>query len=420
MRRLVAAAESAAIGYGGVSLVARATGVSRRAITAGMKELSQQEVSPEPLPAQSRIRRKGAGRKRTVEKDPSLREDLDRLVDPVTRGDPESPLRWTCKSVRKLAEELRREGHAVSYQTVAELLHEMDYSLQANQKTLEGSQHADRNQQFEYINRKAQRYLKQGEPVISVDTKKKELVGDFKNSGREWQPQGEPEQVQVHDFEIRQPDKGKVAPYGVYDLGRNVGWVSVGVDHDTAEFAVESIRRWWRWMGRRSYPKAKRVLITADSGGSNGARVRLWKWELQQLADETGLEISVCHFPPGTSKWNKIEHRLFSFISQNWRGKPLISHQVIIDLIASTTTTTGLTVKSKLDTNIYEQGLKVSDQQMAELQLRKEKFHGDWNYRILPRSCLGYLLTIPNSDKSVKRPALMTMLPIVEQSEEDR
>jgi hypothetical protein len=386
MRRLVAAAESAAIGYGGVSLVARATGVSRRAITAGMKELSQQEVSPEPLPAQPRIRRKGAGRKRTVEKDPSLREDLDRLVDPVTRGDPESPLRWTCKSVRKLAEELRREGHAVSYQTVAELLHEMDYSLQANQKTLEGSQHADRNQQFEYINRKAQRYLKQGEPVISVDTKKKELVGDFKNSGREWQPQGEPEQVQVHDFEIRQPDKGKVAPYGVYDLGRNVGWVSVGVDHDTAEFAVESIRRWWRWMGRRSYPKAKRVLITADSGGSNGARVRLWKWELQQLADETGLEISVCHFPPGTSKWNKIEHRLFSFISQNWRGKPLISHQVIIDLIASTTTTTGLTVKSKLDTNIYEQGLKVSDQQMAELQLRKEKFHGDWNYRLLPRS----------------------------------
>ena len=386
MRRLVAAAESAAIGYGGVSLVARATGVSRRAITAGIKELSQQEVSPEPLPAQPRIRRKGAGRKRTVEKDPSLREDLDRLVDPVTRGDPESPLRWTCKSVRKLAEELRREGHAVSYQTVAELLHEMDYSLQANQKTLEGSQHADRNQQFEYINRKAQRYLKQGEPVISVDTKKKELVGDFKNSGREWQPQGEPEQVQVHDFEIRQPDKGKVAPYGVYDLGRNVGWVSVGVDHDTAEFAVESIRRWWRWMGRRSYPKAKRVLITADSGGSNGARVRLWKWELQQLADETGLEISVCHFPPGTSKWNKIEHRLFSFISQNWRGKPLISHQVIIDLIASTTTTTGLTVKSKLDTNIYEQGLKVSDQQMAELQLRKEKFHGDWNYRLLPRS----------------------------------
>ena len=386
MRRLVAAAESAAIGYGGVSVVARATGVSRRAITEGMKELSQQKVSREPLPAQSRIRRKGAGRKRTVDKDPGLREDLDRLVDPATRGDPESPLRWTCKSVRMLAEELRHEGHAVSYQTVAELLHEMDYSLQANQKKLEGSQHADRNQQFEYINRKAQRYLKQGEPVISVDTKKKELVGDFKNPGREWQPQGQPEKVRVHDFEIRQPENGKVAPYGVYDLGRNVGWVSVGVDHDTAEFAVESIRRWWRWMGRRSYPKATRLLITADSGGSNGARVRLWKWELQQLADETGLEIAVCHFPPGTSKWNKIEHRLFSFISQNWRGKPLISHQVIIDLIAATTTTTGLTVKSKIDTNIYEPGLKVSDQQMAELQLRREKFHGDWNYKLLPRS----------------------------------
>jgi hypothetical protein len=386
MRRLVAAAESEVIGYGGISAVARATGVSRRAITEGMKELRQPKVSRESVPAQSRIGRKGAGRKRTVDKDPALREDLDRLVDPTTRGDPESPLRWTCKSVRTLAEDLRREGHAVSYQTVAELLHEMDYSLQANQKTLEGSRHADRNPQFEYINRKAQRYLKQGEPVISVDTKKKELVGDFKNSGREWQPQGEPEQVRVHDFEIRQPDKGKVAPYGVYDLGRNVGWVSVGVDHDTAEFAVESIRRWWRWMGRRSYPKAKRVLITADSGGSNGARVRLWKWELQQLADETGLEISVCHFPPGTSKWNKIEHRLFSFISQNWRGKPLVSHQVIIDLIAATTTTTGLTVKSKLDTNIYQRGLKVSDQQMAELQLRREKFHGDWNYKLLPRS----------------------------------
>jgi hypothetical protein len=385
MRRLVAAAESAAIGYGGVSVVARATGVSRRAITEGMKELSQQKVSREPLPSQSRIRRKGGGRKRTVDKDPTLSEDLDRLVDPATRGDPESPLRWTCKSVRMLAEELRREGHAVSYQTVAELLHKMDYSLQANQKKLEGSQHADRNQQFEYINRKAQRYLKQGEPVISVDTKKKELVGDFKNPGREWQPQGQPERVRVHDFEIRQPENGKVAPYGVYDLGRNAGWVSVGVDHDTAEFAVESIRRWWRWMGRRSYPQAKRLLITADSGGSNGARVRLWKWELQRLADETGLEIAVCHFPPGTSKWNKIEHRLFSYISQNWRGKPLISHQVIIDLIAATTTTTGLTVKSKIDTNTYEKGLKVSDQQMAELQLRREKFHGDWNYKLLPR-----------------------------------
>jgi hypothetical protein len=386
MRRLVAAAESEAIGYGGVSAVARATGVSRRAITEGVKELSQRKRARKVPPVQFRVRRKGAGRKKTADKDPGLLAALDRLVDPATRGDPESPLRWTCKSVRRLAEELQREGHAVSYQTVAELLHEMDYSLQANQKTLEGSQHADRDEQFEYINRKAQCYLKQGEPVISVDTKKKELVGDFKNAGREWQAKGEPEPVRVHDFEIREPDKGKVAPYGVYELGRNVGWVSVGVDHDTATFAVESIRRWWRWIGHPSYPKAKHLLITADSGGSNGARVRLWKWELQQLADETGLEISVCHFPPGTSKWNKIEHRLFSFISQNWRGKPLISHEVIINLIAATTSKTGLAVKSDLDSNLYPPGIKVSDQQIAELRLKRDAFHGDWNYSLLPRS----------------------------------
>lgn len=386
MRRLVAAAESEALGYGGVSAVARATGVSRRAITDGIKELSQAKKTRRVLGGDSRIRRRGAGRKRTADKDPGLLEDLDRLVDPVTRGDPESPLRWTCKSVRRLAEELQREGHVVSYQTVAELLHAMDYSLQANQKTLEGNQHADRNQQFEHINRKAQRYLKQGEPVISVDTKKKELVGDFKNGGREWQPKGEPEPVRVHDFKIDQPDKGKVAPYGVYDLARNEGWVSVGVDHDTAAFAVESIRRWWRWMGRASYPKAKRLLITADSGGSNGARVRLWKLELQQFADEIGLEISVCHFPPGTSKWNKIEHRLFSFISQNWRGKPLISHEVIINLIAATTSKAGLEVKSDLDPNPYPEGIKVSDQQMAQLRLKRDTFHGEWNYSLLPRS----------------------------------
>ena len=386
MRRLIAAAESDAIGYGGVSAVSRATGVSRRAITEGIKELRQRKKVRKSTPVSSRIRREGAGRKRSAEKDPGLLEDLDRLVDPATRGDPESPLRWTCKSVRRLAEELQREGHAVSYQTVAELLHALDYSLQANQKTLEGSQHADRDQQFEHINRKAQRYLKQGQPVISVDTKKKELVGDFKNAGREWQLNGEPEPVRVHDFEIRQPDKGKVAPYGVYDLGRNVGWVSVGVDHDTAAFAVESIRRWWSWMGRQSYPDAERLLITADSGGSNGARVRLWKWELQRLADETGLEISVCHFPPGTSKWNKIEHRLFSFISQNWRGKPLVSHEVIINLIAATTSKTGLSVKSELDRNSYPAGVKVSDQQMAQLRLRRDAFHGEWNYSLLPRS----------------------------------
>ena len=387
MRRLVAAAESEVIGYGGVSAVARATGVSRRAVTEGIKELKQRKRASQTGQAQPRIRRKGAGRKRTMDKDPTLLADLDRLVDPVTRGDPESPLRWTCKSVRRLAEELQQEGHAVSYQTVGELLHALDYSLQANQKTLEGSQHADRDAQFAHINRKARSYLKQAEPVISVDTKKKELVGDFKNAGREWQLKGQPESVRVHDFEIREPDKGKVAPYGVYDLGRNVGWVSVGVDHDTAAFAVESIRRWWRSMGRPSYPKARRLLITADSGGSNGARVRLWKWELQQFADQTGLEISVCHFPPGTSKWNKIEHRLFSFISQNWRGKPLmISHEVIINLIAATTSKTGLAVRSELDSNTYPAGIKISDQQMADLRLRRDAFHGDWNYRLLPRS----------------------------------
>ena len=386
MRRLVAAAESEAIGYGGVSAVARATGVSRRAITEGIKELRKAKKTKRGAHTASRIRRQGAGRKRSIEKDPGLLEDLDQLVDPVTRGDPESPLRWTCKSVRHLAEELQREGHSVSYQTVAELLHDLNYSLQANQKTLEGSQHEDRNEQFEFINRKAQRYLKQGEPVISVDTKKKELVGDFKNAGREWQIKGEPEAVRVHDFKIQQPDKGKVAPYGVYDLARNEGWVNVGVDHDTAAFAVESIRRWWHLMGQPSYPKAKRLLITADAGGSNGARVRLWKWELRRFADETGIEVSVCHFPPGTSKWNKIEHRLFSFISQNWRGKPLVSHEVIINLIAATTSKTGLEVKSALDSNMYPAKIRISDQQMAELRLKKDAFHGDWNYRLLPRS----------------------------------
>jgi hypothetical protein len=387
MRRLVAAAESQAIGYGGISAVARATGVSRRAITRGIEELSQPERARGARVEQPRIRRAGAGRKRAIDKDQTLLADLDRLVDPVTRGDPESPLRWTCKSVRRLAEELQQEGHAVSYQTVAGLLHALDYSLQANRKTLEGNQPVDRDRQFEYINRKAQRYLKQGQPVISVDTKKKELVGDFKNGGREWEPEGEPQAVRVHDFEIREPGRGKVAPYGVYDVGRNVGWVSVGVDHDTAAFAVESIRRWWRWMGRLSFPGAERLLITAGPGGGNGARVRLWMWELQQLADESGLEISVCHFPPGTSKWNKIEHRLFSFISQNWRGKPLVSHEVIINLIAATTTTTaGLPVKSKPGTNIYPAGIKASDRQMAELQLRRDRFHGGWNYSLLPRS----------------------------------
>jgi len=379
MRRLWAAAESLAVGRGGVSLVARASGVSRRAISVGMAELKEK---PEKAARREvTVRRKGAGRKKTLAKDPALLQDLEKLVNPVTRGDPQSPLRWTCKSVRKLAEELRCKGHNVSHVLVAEMLHEQNYSLQANRKTKEGSSHPDRNAQFEHINGKAEEFLKLGEPAVSVDAKKKEQVGDYKNGGREWRPKGQPETVQIYDFA-----KQKDAPYGVYDLGQNAGWVSVGTDHDTAAFAVESIRRWWNMMGKDSYPKARQLLITADGGGSNGSRVRLWKFELQKLADETGLEISVCHFPPGTSKWNKIEHRLFSFITQNWRGKPLVSHEVIVNLIAATTTRTGLYVKSQLDTGKYPKGVKVSKQEFASIQMRSDAFHGDWNYTISPRT----------------------------------
>jgi len=327
------------------------------------------------------IRQKGGGRKKASVKDPDLLLDLEKLVEPVTRGDPQSPLRWTCKSVRNLAEELRAQGHKVSHMLVAELLHEQKYSLQANRKTKEGSSHPDRNAQFEYINAKATEFLRSGQPAISVDTKKKEQVGDYKNGGREWRPKGRPEPVQVHDF-VKQKD----VPYGVYDLGQNAGWVSVGTDHDTSAFAVESIRRWWDMMGRETYPDARQLLITADSGGSNGSRVRLWKLELQKLADETGLEISVCHFPPGTSKWNKIEHRLFSFITKNWRGKPLVSHEVIVNLIAATTTRTGLRVQSQLDTGKYPKGIKVSKPEFAAIQLYPDAFHGEWNYTIMPRS----------------------------------
>jgi hypothetical protein len=308
------------------------------------------------------------------------------LIEPTSRGDPESPLRWTCKSVRKLAQELQRTGHKVSHQTVSQLLHAMGYSLQANRKVLEGSSHPDRNAQFEYLNGAIQLQLGVGEPVISVDTKKKELVGPFRNAGRELRPKGDPEKVRVHDFLI--PDLGRVSPYGVYDLGQNEAWVSVGTDHDTAAFAVESIRRWWQTMGRPLYPEATRLLITADGGGSNGFRVRLWKLELQKLADETGLEMAVRHFPPGTSKWNKIEHRLFSAISQNWRGKPLISHEVVVNLIAATTTRTGLKVRSALDQNEYPAGTTVSDAAMETLRLRTEDFHGEWNYSLLPRQRL--------------------------------
>jgi transposase len=377
-RRLVAAAESLAIGRGGISAVARATGLSRQIIRRGAAELQEPAVHPP-----GRVRRPGGGRKKAVTQDPSLRSDLERLVEPTTRGDPQSPLRWTCKSVRKLTKELRRQGHRTSHRMVAELLHEIGYSLQANRKTKEGASHPDRDAQFQYLNRKVKRYLAAQQPVISVDTKKRELVGDFKNGGRELRPQGNPEKVRVHDFLI--PELGRATPYGIYDWARNTGWVNVGVDHDTATFAVESIRRWWRSMGQAAYPKATRLLITADAGGSNGTRVRLWKVELQKLADETGLRIAVSHFPPGTSKWNKIEHRLFSFISQNWRGKPLVSHEVIVNLIAGTTTETGLEVHSQLDTGTYPTGIKVSHEQVAEIDLRRDQFHGDWNYTIHPK-----------------------------------
>jgi hypothetical protein len=378
-RRLVAAAEAEAIGFGGVTAVARASKLSRGTVIRGMAEL---KVAPQPARGQ-RIRRKGAGRKRTIDQDATLKRDLESLVEPVTRGDPESPLRWTCKSVRQLAAELKRMKHRTSHRMVAELLHEMEYSLQANRKTLEGSSHPDRDAQFHHISDKSREFQAARQPVISVDTKKKELVGDFKNNGRELRPKGDPEKVRVHDFVI--PELGRATPYGVYDVAQNAGWVSVGVDHDTAAFAAQSIRRWWESMGTKAYPEASQLLITADSGGSNGARVRLWKRELQKLADETGLEISVCHLPPGTSKWNKIEHRLFSFISQNWRGKPLVSHQVIVNLIAATTTKTGLRVRAEIDSGKYPQGVKISDKEVAAIRLERDPFHGEWNYTILPR-----------------------------------
>ncbi len=377
-RRAVAASEALALGWGGISAVARATGLSRDVIRAGIKELR----GLVPVAAPGRVRRPGGGRKKAAERDPTVVADLERLVEPAARGDPMSPLRWTSKSTRKLAAALHAAGHRVSHQWVAEALRALGYSLQGNRKTREGGGHPDRDAQFAHINAAAEAALAAGEPVISVDTKKKELVGEFKNGGREWQPKGEPERVRVHDFII--PELGRVSPYGVYDLAANAGWVRVGIDHDTAAFAVATIRRWLHRAGRARYPAARRLLITADGGGSNGARARLWKWELQRLADETGLTIGVCHYPPGTSKWHKIEHRLFSFISQNWRGKPLVSHAVILSLIAATTTTTGLTVESYLDTDPYPAGQTVSDAQMATLQLTRDDFHGEWNYTIAP------------------------------------
>jgi len=383
LHRLWAASEALALGWGGITLVAEATGLSQTTIRAGIAELKAPQApdggrAQEALP----IRRPGGGRHPLSQADPTLCRDLKVLVDPATRGDPQSPLCWTCKSTRRLAEALAKKGHQVSHQTVERLLRDMGYSLQANRKTREGSSHPDRNAQFEHIACKVRSFQRRGQPVISVDTKKKELVGDFKNAGREWQPQGQPEPVRSRDFKDK--ELGKVAPYGVYDLTANEGWVSVGIDHDTAEFATESIRRWWERMGARAYPRAKSLLVTADAGGSNSSRSRLWKVALQRLADAIRLRITVCHFPPGTSKWNKIEHRMFCHITENWRGKPLVSRAVIVSLIGSTTTRTGLRVKAELDTNPYATGVKVSDADLAAVKMKKEPFHGEWNYTIVP------------------------------------
>jgi hypothetical protein len=382
MRRQWAATEAGALGWGGVSAVSCATGLARNTIAVGVGELAYRQSHPRQAIA-LRIRDPGGGRKPLTQLDPGLQQALDALVDSVTRGHPESPLRWTCKSTARLAEELTRQHHPVSDRTVAALLREAGYSLQANRKTREGASHPDRNAQFEHIGRQVTIFHKQRQPVVSVDTKKKELVGEFKNAGQEWQPQGQPRKVKVHDF----PDKqlGKAIPYGVYDLASNEGWVSVGIDHDTAQFATASIRRWWQEMGSRRFPGARRLMITADGGGSNSNRNRLWKVALQDLANDLNLELRVCHFPPGTSKWNKIEHRLFCFITNNWRGRPLTSYEVIVNLIGNTTTKSGLTVRAALDTGHYDTGIKVTDEELARVKCTPARFHGEWNYTIRPR-----------------------------------
>jgi hypothetical protein len=391
--RLWAAAEARSLGRGGVSVVAKVSGLSRTTVYAGLAEIEaagkakgkRVKGTAQPVAAATehkRVRAPGGGRKRLVDIDASLLADLDALVEPTSRGDPMSPLRWTCKSTTRLAAELAASGHQVSQRTVCDLLAQLNYSLQSVRKTREGGQHPDRDGQFEYIAAMVTKFQRQRQPVISVDTKKKELIGDFKNAGREWRPQGQPEQVRVHDFIDDQ--LGKVAPYGVYDVTANVGWVSVGIDHDTAEFAVQSIRHWWLEMGQPMYKRARRLLITADCGGSNGYRVRLWRLQLQRLSDELGMEVQVCHFPPGTSKWNKIEHRMFCHITNNWRGRPLLSRQVVVNLIGSVTTDQGLRVQAALDENTYEPGIKVSDADLASINLKRDEFHGEWNYRVTP------------------------------------
>ncbi len=375
--RLFAATEAAALGRGGISRVSRITGIARTTITRGQRELAE-GASTET----GRIRRPGGGRKKVVTLDPVALEELEGLVEPLSRGDPDSPLRWTCKSIRTLSEELRKSGHAVSHRWVWATLHELNYSLQANRKTEEGNQHADRNEQFEHINARVAKYSRAGNPVISVDTKKKELVGNYKNSGQKWHRSGESPRVQGHDFP--QKDVPRAYPYGIYDLARNRGHVVIGTDHDTSQFAVASIRGWWKVQGRKLYPKASSLLIIADGGGSNGYRSRLWKLELQGFANTLGFPISVCHFPPGTSKWNKIEHRLFSFISSNWRGQPLVDYETIVGLISNTKTSTGLSVTCRLDRRKYKTGRKVTDAEIQRVRMKPDSFHGEWNYTIEP------------------------------------
>jgi len=379
-KRIWAAVEARSLQHGGISKVAKATGLSRTTIHVGFKELESGESSAPP----GRIRKKGGGRKPLTHHAPDIISALDALVEPTTRGDPESPLRWTCKSTRHLAQELKLQGYSIGDRKVAELLHDMGYSLQANAKTIEGTQHPDRNAQFEHISARTKAFQRRNQPVISVDTKKKALVGNFKNDGREWQPQGAPQETNVHDFLDK--ELGKVIPYGVYDVTDNSGWVSVGIDHDTADFAIDSILSWWKHMGSQAYPEAGELLICADSGGSNSSRSRLWKLGLQRLADIIGLPINVCHLPPGTSKWNKIEHRMFSFITQNWRGQPLVSHETVVNLIGNTTTTTGLRIKAKLNRKKYQLGVKVSNAELSKVNLKPAKFHGDWNYTVTPNA----------------------------------
>jgi DDE family transposase len=381
MRRQWAAAEAKSYGWGGIRAVSTATGLSPNTIAKGLEELEAQQIDTSATRG-SRLRKPGGGRKSATDADPGLASALERLVDPSTRGDPMSPLRWTCKSTTQLASELTRQGHPVCARTVGRLLKASGYSLQGNRKTKEGADHPDRNAQFEHINATVMRFQRRGQPVISVDTKKKELVGEFRNGGREWQRKGEPVEVCVHDFMDK--ELGKAIPYGIYDVTKNEGWVSVGIDHDTARFAAEAIHRWWKKMGSKRHCGARELLITADGGGSNGSRCRLWKVALQDLADQLEMPVHVCHFPPGTSKWNKIEHRMFCHITQNWRGRPLVSHEVIINLIANTATTKGLQIQAELDTASYPTGIKVTDEELAAVKLKASRFHGEWNYRILP------------------------------------